>query len=325
MQQYILQRIVLMVPTLIGVTLVVFLMLRFVPGDIVQQVAGENAVLTPEAREDIEERLGIDQPWYIQYWDWFGGLFRGDFGESFITDRAVGAELKERLPATIELGVLALSVSLIIAVPVGVLAALRQDSWLDYVARSSAIGFLAIPSFWLATLVIVLPSKWWGVAPPIQYVDLWVDPWENLKIMLFPFGKFVPVGPAIILGVGISGAVLRLTRTQMLEVLRQDYIRTARSKGLRERTVLVRHALRNALIPVITVIGLQLPIIIGGTVLLESIFNVPGLGRYLVRSLGSLDYPVVQGINLLVAAAVVSSNLVVDVTYAYLDPRIRYR
>ena len=237
----------------------------------------------------------------------------------------MGAELKERLPATIELGVLALSVSLIIAVPVGVLAALRQDSWLDYVTRSSAIGFLAIPSFWLATLVIVLPSKWWGVAPPIQYVDLWVDPWENLKIMLFPFGKFVPVGPAIILGVGISGAVLRLTRTQMLEVLRQDYIRTARSKGLRERTVLVRHALRNALIPVITVIGLQLPIIIGGTVLLESIFNVPGLGRYLVRSLGSLDYPVVQGINLLVAAAVVSSNLVVDVTYAYLDPRIRYR
>jgi len=325
MQQYILQRLVLIIPTLLGVTLIVFFMVRLVPGDLVQQVAGENAALTPEIREQIEERLGVDRPWYAQYWDWLGGVFTGDFGESYQTGTPVGAELRDRLPVSIELGVLALLISLLVALPVGVLAAIRQDTWLDYVARSAAIGFLAIPSFWLATLVIVLPSKWWGIAPPISYVDVWDAPWQNMKIMLFPFGRFVPVGPAVILGVSISGAVMRLTRTQMLEVLRQDYIRTAWSKGMRERTIIVRHALRNAFIPVITIIGLQLPILIGGTVLLEAIFNVPGIGRYLVRSLGSLDYPVAQGINLLVAATVVFSNLAVDVTYAYLDPRIRYR
>jgi peptide/nickel transport system permease protein len=172
--------------------------------------------------------------------------------------------------------------------------------------------------------VVVLAAKWWGVATPSQYVDLWVDPWQNLKIMLFPFGKIIPVGPAVILGIGMSGTVMRLTRAQMLEVLRQDYIRTAWSKGLRERTVVTRHAIRNAFIPVITVVGLQLPFVLSGSIIMETIFNIPGMGRFLVTALANLDYPSIQAINLLLASMVVISNLLVDVTYSMLDPRVRY-
>ena len=272
----------------------------------------------------MEARLGLDKPWYIQYFAWLGDAARGDFGESLRTGRSIGTELRDRFPVTLELTTLALLVSLIISLPIGVLSAVRQDSLLDYIARSTAIGALAIPVFWAATLVIVLPSVWWNVAPPIAYKDLWVDPWENLKIMLFPYGKFVPVGPAVILGVGLSGTVLRLTRAQMLEVLRQDYIRTAWAKGLRERTVIIRHALKNALIPVVTVIGLQFPFLIGGAVIVESIFNIPGVGRYLLAAIQGLDYTVVQSVVLIIAVAVVVSNLIVDLMYAYLDPRIRY-
>ncbi len=324
MRRYIVRRVLLMVPTVIGATFLLFMLIRFIPGDVVQQIAGENAVVTPEVRAEIEHRLGLDEPWYTQYWTWLFDAARGDFGESLRSGTPIAHELRLRLPVTLELTSLALVVSLLIALPVGVLSAVRQDSLLDYIARSLAIGALAVPSFWLATLVIVLPSVWWKVAPPIQYVDLWDQPWENLKIMLFPYGKFVPVGPAVILGIGLSGIVMRLVRTQMLEVLRQDYIRTAWSKGLRERTVVTRHALKNALIPVVTVIGLQLPFLIGGAVIVETIFNIPGTGRYLLSAIQGLDYTVVQGVVLVIAVAVVVSNLIVDLTYAYLDPRIRY-
>lgn len=325
MQRYILRRALLILPTIIGVTILLFVVVRvFLPGDVVQIVAGSDAVVTEEIRQEIRHDLGLDRAYHEQYWDWVSGVFRGDLGESLTTHTSVAAEMKKRLPVTIELGLLALAVSLSISLPIGVLAAIRQDTAIDYIARSTAIGFLAIPAFWLGTLVVVLPTKWWGVAPPIQYVDLWVDPWQNLKIMLFPFGKFIPVGPAVILGIALSGTVMRLTRAQMLEVLRQDYIRTAWSKGLSERTIVTRHAVRNAFIPVITVVGLQLPFLLGGTVILETIFLIPGIGRFLIISLANLDYPVIQAVNLLVASMVIVSNVLVDITYSLLDPRVRY-
>jgi peptide/nickel transport system permease protein len=324
MQRYILRRLFLMVPTIVGGTFMLFMLIRAIPGDVIQQIAGENAIVTPEVRAEIESRLGLDEPWYTQYWKWLGNAIRGEFGESLRTGVPIGEEMRNRLPVTLELTSIALVVSLIIARPIGILSAMRQDTWLDYVPRSMAIGALAIPSFWLATLVIVLPSVWWKLAPPIEYVDLWKDPWANLQIMVFPYGRFVPVGPAVILGVGLSGTVMRLTRAQMLEVLRQDYIRTAWSKGLRERTVIIRHALKNALIPVVTVVGLQLPFLIGGAVILEQIFNVPGMGRYLFLAIQGLDYTIVQSVVLVIIVTVIVSNLLVDLTYAYLDPRIRY-
>ena len=325
MQRYMLRRAILMLPTIFGVTILLFLAVRvFLPGDVIQTVAGTNVVITEEVREQIREDLGLDKPYLQQYWDWTSGVLRGNLGESLYTHTSVASEMKSRWPVTIELGLLALLVSLSISLPIGVLSAVRQDSLVDYVARSTAIGFLAIPSFWLGTLVVVLSAKWWGVATPAQYVDLWVDPWQNLKIMLFPFGKFVPVGPAFILGIGLSGTVMRLTRAQMLEVLRQDYIRTAWSKGLRERTIVTRHAIRNAFIPVVTVVGLQLPFVLSGSVIMETIFNIPGLGRFLVMALANLDYPSIQAIVLLLASMVVIANLLVDVTYSVLDPRVRY-
>ena len=234
--------------------------------------------------------------------------------------------MKDKLPVTIEMSLLALFISLLIAIPVGIISAVRQDSKVDYVARSTAIGFLAIPTFWLGTLVIVYASVWFNAATPVpqDYEEFWQDPIANLEFMLFPFGYFIPVGPAVILGISLSGTVMRLMRAQMLEVLRQDYVRTAWAKGLKERTVVTSHAMKNALIPVVTVVGLQLPILISGSVVVERIYNVPGMGQQFFLSIGTRDYTVVQSIVLIVAVAVVVSNLVVDVLYAYLDPRIRY-
>jgi peptide/nickel transport system permease protein len=315
LSRYILRRLILVVPTVVGVTILVFLMIRLMPGDLVQQISGENAILTEEERHEVREELGLNRPVFQQYFVWMGKVLRGDLGTSFQTKVPVTTELKNRLPVTLELGVLALLISLCVSLPIGVIAAIRQDTVLDYVARSGAIAFLSIPSFWMGTLAMVLPSKWWGWAPPLTYKDLWVDPRENLYMLILP---------AAIMGMLLSGTVMRMTRAQMLEVLRQDYVRTAWSKGLRERTVVSRHAIKNAFIPVVTIVGLQIPIIVGGTVILESIFGIPGIGRYLLFSIGSLDYPVVQAEILIIALAVVVTNLAVDMTYAYLDPRIRY-
>jgi peptide/nickel transport system permease protein len=313
--KYIIRRLLLLVPTIIGVTILVFLLIRLMPGDVVQQISGETAVLSEEQRQEVRKELGLDRPVVQQYFVWMSKTLRGDFGNSLQTKVPVATELKNRLPVTLELGALALVLSLCVSLPIGVYAAIRQDTILDYVARSGAIAFLSIPSFWTGTMVMVLPSKWWGWAPPPLYKDLWVDPWQNLYMLIIP---------AAILGMLLSGTVMRMTRAQMLEVLRQDYVRTAWSKGLRERTVVTRHAIKNAFIPVVTIVGLQIPILVGGTVILESIFGIPGVGRYLLFSIGSLDYPVVQAINLIVASVVVLTNLAVDLTYAYLDPRIRY-
>jgi peptide/nickel transport system permease protein len=325
MRQYVFKRLLLAIPTLIGVSIVVFFMLRILPGDVVQQVAGDNEV-TPELRAQIERDLGLDQPAYQEYFEWLGGVVTLDFGRSLRDRTPINDRLSDALPTTIEMAGLALIISLIIALPVGIISAIRQDKIIDYIARSVAIGALAIPTFWLATMIIVFSSNWYSWATPLpqEYRQIWEDPWANLQYMIFPFGNALPLGPSVVLGVSLSGTVMRLTRTQMLEVLRQDYVRTAWAKGLHERSIMLGHALKNALIPVVTVIGLQVPILVGGSVVVESIYNVPGIGQWFFASMIARDYTVVQAIALLTAVAVVLSNLLVDVTYAYLDPRIRY-
>ena len=325
MRQYILKRLLLAVPTLVGVSLIVFFMVRLIPGGVVQQIAGDTPV-TEEFRQQVERDLGLDKPAVEQYFVWLGGVAHGDFGRSLRDRQPIDNRLRNTLPTTLEMAVLAIIISLLIAVPVGMISAMRQDSIIDYLSRTVAIGFLAIPSFWLGTMIIVYASLWFTKATPVpqQYAQIWEDPYANLKFLLFPFGYFVPVGPAVVLGVGLSGTVMRLMRTQMLEVLRQDYVRTAWAKGLSERSVVLRHAVKNAMIPVITVIGLQVPIVVGGSVIIESLYNVPGMGQWFFQAVGFRDYTAVQAIALLTAVAVVLSNLIVDVAYAYLDPRIRY-
>jgi peptide/nickel transport system permease protein len=277
-------------------------------------------------RDQIEEELGLDGPLWRQYTSWIGNILRLDFGESIRGQGSNNDELKERLPATLELSAIALLISLLIALPIGTLSAVRQDTLPDYAGRSVAIGFLAIPQFWLATIIIVFASVWFEKAIPSadSYRQIWEDPVQNLKIMLFPFGYGIPVGPAVVLGVGLSGTVMRLTRAQMLEVLRQDYVRTAWAKGLRERSVIVGHALRNALIPVITVVGLQIPLLVGGSVVIEAVFNVRGMGLWFFQAILQRDYSIVQAVALLTAGIVVVSNLLVDLAYSWIDPRIKY-
>jgi peptide/nickel transport system permease protein len=314
MSSYLARRLVLLVPTLLGVTLVVFALVRLLPGDATTlQLQDARASAADELA--LRQRLGLDQPVYRQYLDWLATLARGDLGQSYRSRVPVTQELAARMPVTIELGAFALLIAVAIAVPVGVLSAARQDSLPDYAARSLAIGMLAIPGFWLATLVVTLPSVWWGWTPPLRYTRFADDPARNLAHVAIP---------AVILGLGLAGGLMRLIRTQMLEVLRQDFVRTASAKGLSEQSVVVRHALKNAFIPALTAIGLQVSLLISGTVVLESIFVLPGMGRYLLESVQARDYPAVQGLVLLFAFVIIGTNLVVDLLYGWLDPRVRY-
>lgn len=307
------QRLLLAIPTLLGVTIAISLLVRFIPGGAASAFCSEGC--TEEQVASIEKSLGLDRPWPVQYVDWLGNALRGDLGEGFQNRRSVMGDIKTRLPVTIQLGIMAMIVGLLIALPVGIISAMRQDTPIDYFARSGAVAFLAIPSFWLGTLIIAYGGKYFQWAPPLTYKSFFESPFENITITLLP---------ALLLGAALSGTVMRLSRAQMLEVMRQDYIRTAWSKGLRERTVITRHAIRNAFIPVITVIGLQVPILVGGSVIVETIFNVPGIGRYLVNAINQRDYPIIQGVNLVVATVVVLTNVIVDVSYSLLDPRVRY-
>ncbi len=284
-----------------------------------QIVANENQ------RRRIEQELGLDGPPWRQYFDWVGNILRLDFGESLRGQGSNNDQLRKFLPTTLEVSLLGLLISLLIALPVGIISAIRQDTLPDYAGRSTAIAFLAIPQFWLATMIVVFASAWYEKAVDVTgYKQIWEDPWVNLKAMLFPFGYFIPVGPAVVLGVSLSGTVMRLTRAQMLEVLRQDYVRTALAKGLRERSVVLRHAMRNALIPVITVVGLQVPILVGGSVVVETVFDLPGVGQWFFGAITLRDYSIVQTVALLTASIVILSNLIVDLAYAWIDPRIKY-
>jgi len=314
MQVYLVRRLLLVIPTLLGVSIIVFALVRLLPGDAVAMLLQDYAQGADGAA--LRAQLGLDRPVYVQYVEWLGAVLRGDLGTSLRSKTAIGAELANRIPVTLELGVLALLVGLVVAIPVGVLSAVRQDTRVDYLARSTAIALLAIPGFWLGTLVITLPSVWWQWTPPLRYTRLLDDPGKNLAQVIVP---------AVILGLALSGTLMRLTRAQMLEVLRQDFVLTAHAKGLAERVVVARHALKNALIPVLTLLGLQISVLIGGTVVLESVFALPGMGRYLLEAVQYRDYPVIQAINLLFAMVIVLANLVVDLLYGWLDPRLRYQ
>jgi peptide/nickel transport system permease protein len=314
MHVYLARRLLLVIPTLIGVSIIVFLLVRMLPGDAVTMLLQDYAYATDA--DAMRARLGLDRPVYVQYGEWLGGVARGDLGTSLRSKTPVAEELVNRLPVTAELGLMAMVIGLLIAIPVGVISAVRQDSWSDYLGRSTAIGFLAIPSFWLGTLVVTLPSVWWGWTPPLRYTRLLDDPAKNLTHVALP---------AIILGLALSGSLMRLTRAQMLEVLRQDFVRTATAKGLADRAVIVHHALKNAFIPILTLLGLQVSILVGGTVVLESIFVLPGMGRYLLEAVQYRDYPVIQGLNLIFAVVIIMANLIVDLLYGWLDPRVRYQ
>jgi len=378
MTQYIIRRVVLIIPTLLGVSLLVTGIIRLLPGDAVDilvsqgevqggalimkqledqrlmkqgidpAVAGfadrkkvRDQIISEELKKSgikfeeatvgqlsdaekfvkyngykdfIRAELGLNKNYVEQWWSWFADASRGDFGESTVGRKSVNAELKARIPVSVELGVLGMLFAVLIALPTGILSALMQDRWPDYALRSGAIGMLAFPSFALATFVIALSSRWWNYSFPLFFKNLWDNPTENMELVLIP---------SVILGIGLSGTLLRLTRAQMLEVLRQDYIRTARAKGLTQQAVVLKHGVRNAMIPVITVIGLQVPVLIGGSLVLEQIFGIPGVARYLFSSISARDFPPMISVMMLTAFVIVVTNLLVDLSYAALDPRVK--
>jgi peptide/nickel transport system permease protein len=313
LRRYFLKRLLVAVPSLLIASVIVFSLVRFIPGDVVTLMMEENQYA--QDLEEMRRKLGLDRPIYTQYLEWMGRALRGDLGQSLYTGRPVLGELATRLPVSLELGAIALLVAIVVGVPIGIISAVRQDTAHDYVARSTAILALSVPGFWLGTLVVVLPAVYFGWSPSIQYVRFETNPWGH-------FVQFFV--PGILLGIASAATVMRLTRTQLLEVLRQDYVRTAWAKGLAERRVVLKHCLKNALIPVVTVLGIQVAQILSGTVIFESIFGLPGMGRFLFDAISERDYPVIQAINLAVVTTVVMVNLIVDMTYAWLDPRIRY-
>ena len=297
MRDYLIRRSLLIIVTLFLVSIIVFLTVRLIPGDIVDSMEAEARSWTAAAgrldREAIERRLGLDVPWHVQYARWIGGIFQhGSLGVSLRDGRPVTEKILSRVAVTFELGLLALVTSVIIALPIGIYSAVRQDSWGDYLGRAVAITGLSTPNFWLATMVVIFPAIWWGWSPSMQYIPFTEDPLGNLLQFFIP---------SLILGTAMSAMTMRMTRTMMLEVLRQDYIRTAWSKGLKERVVVGRHALKNALIPVVTIVGTYLPIMIGGAIIMEQIFALPGMGRLMITALQQRDYTVVSGVNLVIA------------------------
>ncbi len=317
MGQYIARRLLFIVPILIGVSLVIFGIMRIIPGDIALMVlaGGGEGSITPEKLATTRKQLGLDKPLYVQYVEWTTGLLRLELGKSYWTGRPILHDLKERFPVSIELAFLALCFSIIIGIIIGILSALFQDTWVDYLLRVVSIAGLSIPNFWLGTLIILFMVLWFNWMPPLGYVYLWEDPLKNLQQVVWP---------ALAIGFAMVAITSRMTRSQMLEVLREDYIRTARAKGLQEKVVVTRHALRNALLPVVTICGSQFGHMLGGTVIAETIFSMPGMGLMLVTSVQQRDYPIVQDIVMIMAIIFAFLNLGVDLLYGVLDPRIRY-
>jgi len=318
MQAYIVRRLLALIPALFFASIIVFVTVRLIPGSVIDLMLSQNDISADKlSREQLVAALGLDKPIWEQYARWMGGiLLAGDFGRSLWGNTPVAELLLARLPVTFELGLMALVVALAVAIPIGAYSAMRQDTAGDYLGRSFSILMLAVPSFWMGTMVMVFPSMWWGWSPEVKFVPFRQDPLHNLSQMILP---------AIILGTSLSAVTMRLTRTMMLEVLRQDYIRTAWAKGLSESLVVARHALRNALIPVVTLIGLQAPLLIGGAVIMEQIFVIPGMGLLLLDAVNQRDYPIITGVFLIVGVAVMLINLLVDLSYGVLDPKVRYR
>jgi peptide/nickel transport system permease protein len=321
MTAYVFQRILLTVPVILLAVTLVFLAGHAVPDYAVRQISQglTGAENLEQAKQQVRHDLGLDKPLLTQYVQYVGGLFKGDLGDSYLTKRPVVTEFKSRMPVSVELGLLSLLVGLVVSLPVGIISAVRQDTWLDYVLRFVSISGLAIPSFYLGVLMLIFVFKVFDWAPPLTttaYQNIWVDPVQNLKQMALP---------AIAGGLALGAGMMRLLRSQLLEVLRQDYVRTAWAKGLRERTIIFRHVLKNALIPVFTFAGLEIGVLFSGEIVLEWMFSLPGMGVYTVMAIKQSDFPAAQGVVLVVATALVATNLFVDLTYGWLDPRVRYQ
>jgi peptide/nickel transport system permease protein len=315
------------IPVLIGVSVIIFTLMRVVPGDVALMILigpeGDGEV-DEEAYQRLREELGLNEPLFIdvtnpargsQYGAWVSGLVYGNWGDSIRTDTPVLSEISRRFPLTFEMATLTVLISILIALPLGILMAMRQDSILDYVLRVVSIGGIAMPSFWTGALMLLFMTIWFRYIPPLGYQHFWDNPWANIQQVIWS---------SLALGYLLSSVVARMTRSTLLEVLRQDYIRTAWAKGLTERVVITRHALKNAFLPIITLIGLYYAALIGGTVIMENIWNLPGLGRSLIESINFRDYPMVQGLIMIFAFIILCANLFVDLTYAWLDPRVRY-
>jgi peptide/nickel transport system permease protein len=316
MHKYIIRRLLLAIPVLLLASLIVFGLMRVMPGDALTALMAESGNVSERELQKLRKDLGLDLPYYEQYLIWLWQMVSLNPGYSIFTSEPIPVALKRSIPVTVELALLAMILGLFIAIPVGVLSATRQDKPSDYVGRLVAISGLSLPDFWLGTLVITFAAIWFSWIPPLGYASVWESPWTNLQQFLLP---------AAVLGFRLSAATMRMTRSTLLEVLREDYVRTAWAKGLGERVIIYKHALKNALIPVVTIVGGQLGTLLAGTVIVETIFALPGMGRLTVEAILYRDYPIVQTNVMLVAGTLVTLNLLVDLTYAWLDPRIHYR
>ncbi len=315
MGRYIIRRVIVAMPSLAIVTVLIAGLLRLQPGDVVMARLSESGYLTQEDVDEMRAELGLDKSFPVQYVDWVTGVLQGDLGVSLWTGRDVLETLATRSRVSIQLALMSMVVAICTAIPLGIISAVKQDSWMDYIARLFSITGLSVPDFFLATMLLYVLSVWVGWLPDFGYTPPWEDPWANMQAFVFP---------ALIVGYRLSAITARMTRSAMLEVLRQDYVRTARAKGLVERIVIFKHALRNALIPVITIIGSQLTFLLGGLVIIEVVFSLPGVGTLGFEAIQVRDYPVVQGVVFFTAILFITSNLLVDLSYAIIDPRIRY-
>ncbi len=316
MRQYAIKRIGLFIPTVLLVTIIVFVVMRLIPGDPALAIlSADDAVYTQEELAQLRAELGTDRPIVLQYAEWMGGLFRGDFGTSYWWGGPVMERLGERIPVTIELALLGIALAVVCAVPLGVISAIRPDSPLDYASRVFTLVGISIPTFFSGILLTILLIRAFGWLPPLGYEDIWEDPWTNVKQLLLP---------ALALGFYDMAFIARVTRSSMMEILREDYMRTARAKGLRETVVLARHGLKNAVLPVLTISGWQFGRLFGGTVIIEKIFLIPGVGQLLIDAIYQRDFPTIQAVIVIVALSIVVVNLLVDLLYGWLDPRIRY-
>jgi peptide/nickel transport system permease protein len=315
MLRYVAHRLLLMIPTLLGVAVLVFFLLRLGPGDTVSMMM-DGANVSKEVIDSERARLGLDKPVYVQFYKWFGGVLQGDFGVSIWTGRPVLYEIGIRLELSLQVAIMATILAVIIAVPLGTLSAIYKDTWIDHFVRVISIAGLAVPSFWLGMIIILLLLTWFAWIPPLTFTPFFEDPLKNLSQLIWP---------ALAVGYRYSAVAMRMMRSSVLEVLQEDYVRTARAKGVYERLVVARHAMRNALLPVVTVVGLEFAFLIGGLVVTEQVFNLNGIGKLFVQAVSRGDYTMVQGLVLLVAVFFVMVNFAIDLLYATLDPRIRYR
>lgn len=319
MRTYILRRLLLFIPTAFGVSVVIFVLLNIIPGDYVTVLLlggrDRSMVATQEDFDRVREQLGLDRPLPVRYGEWAWDFLRGDLGQSLTNKLPVAERMLPRIAVSAQLGVMAVIIASLISIPLGVVAAVKQDSLIDYGLRFFSMIFESMPNFWLGLLLLVLLALAFDWKPPISYANLWEDPWENLKILIFP---------ALVVGARASAGMLRMTRSSVLEALREDYVRTAHAKGLRQVRILFTHVLRNALLPVVTLAGFEVVVLMGGQVVIEQVFQVPGLGNLLVQSVAARDLPVIQAIVMFIALVALCANLLVDLMYGWLDPRIRY-